>query len=315
MLFQRGLQTSARLSARTKFTRPKPKLPKRENVRPPTQSTHHDNTLQIRPPIPPSAANLQCPDDHPLWQFFAEKKFMRTPEELDLQSRAWSIPELRRKSFNDLHSLWYTCLKERNILARENHLLRNAVEGQQEFYEEVANKVRTTMWRIRHVLSERDCAFRNAQESFKSEKSAFVKQFEEEFLSLSKEEDEEAFEMLSRFQQSIFGINEFIDENVVDRRFVEGLKYVATLKVKKFACRDEELKRFLQDCPDCNIMDAGEAFVVFTAENNISDVKDACSAVKDLREKGNHVPKLEEVATVTQYIQRLADAQLHSSVS
>lgn len=315
MLFQRSLQTSARVCARTKFTRPKPKPPKRENVRPSTQTTHHDNTLQIHAPIPPSAANLQCPDDHPLWQFFADKKFMRTPEELDLQSRPWSIPELRRKSFNDLHSLWYTCLKERNILARENHLLRNAVEGQQEFYEEVASKVRTTMWRIRHVLSERDWAFRNAQESFKSQKETFVKQFEDEFLELSQEDDDEAFEILSRFQQSVFGINEFIDENVVDRRFVEGLKYVATLKVRRFALRDEELQQFLTSCHDQSILDVGEAFVIFTSENNLKDVKDACTAVKDLREKGNFVPKLEEVATVTQYIQRLADAQLNSTVS
>lgn len=194
-------------------------------------------------------------------------------------------------------------------------MLRNAVEGQQEFYEEVASKVRTTMWRIRHVLSERDWAFRNAQESFKSQKETFIKQFEDEFLELSQEDDDEAFEILSRFQQSVFGINEFIDENVVDRRFVEGLKYVATLKVRRFALRDDELQQFLTNCHDQSILDVGEAFVIFTSENNLKEVKDACTAVKDLREKGNFVPKLEEVATVTQYIQRLADAQLNSTVS
>ncbi|CAR26621.1 hypothetical protein ZYGR_0H04390 [Zygosaccharomyces rouxii] len=312
MLFQRGLSTTARVSARTKFTRPKPKPPKRQNVRPPTQTTHHDNTLRIQAPIPPSAANIQCPDDHPLWQFFADKKFMRSPEELDVHSRPWSVPELRRKSFEDLHSLWYTCLKERNILARENHLLRNAVGGQQEFFEQVAERVRTTMWRIRHVLSERDWAFRNAQEAFSVEKESFVKDFEKEFLELSQEQDGEAFERLSRFQHAIFGINEFIDENLVDRRFVEGLKYVATLKLRKFASRDEELLNFLAQCPDQGILDVGEAFVLFTSEHKLESVKEACDAIKELRERGNYVPRSEEVDTVTQYIQRLAQAQLES---
>ncbi|GCE98661.1 54S ribosomal protein L4 mitochondrial [Zygosaccharomyces mellis] len=312
MLFQRGLSTTARISARTKFTKPKPKPPKRQNVRIPTQTTHHDNTLRIQPPIPPSVANIQCPDDHPLWQFFADKKFMRSPEELDFHSRPWSIPELRRKSFEDLHSLWYTCLKERNILARENHLLRNAVGGQQEFYEQVAEKVRTTMWRIRHVLSERDWAFRNAQEAFRTEKESFVKDFEKEFLELPQERDEEAFEMLSRFQHAVFGISEFIDENLVDRRFVEGLKYVATLKLRKFSPRNEEIQHFLSQCSEEGILDVGEAFVVFTSEHKLKDVKDACSAVKDLRESGNFVPRAQEVDTVTQYIQRLVQAQSES---
>ncbi|QLL32412.1 hypothetical protein HG536_0C05810 [Torulaspora globosa] len=309
MLFRRGFQTSVKTCARTRYTKPKPKPQPRERVNLPSQRTHHDNDLRITAPVPPTVENIKCPDDHPLWQFFADRKFMRTAEELDSSSRPWSIPELRRKSFEDLHSLWYTCLKERNILARENHLLKNSVEGHQGQYEELSEKIRTTMWRIRHVLSERDWAFRIAREEFATEKEAFMAEFEREFLEAPEEEDEEAFEKLQRFQKAVFGISEFIDENRVDRAFVDGLKFVANLKLKKFAARDDSVKSFLEETPSQAIVDAGEAFVLFTAENNLNEMKEACSAVRGLREEGNSVSRYVELDTVSKYVKQLAQAQ------
>lgn len=309
MLSKRGFQTAVKACARTRYTKPKPKPQPRDRVNLPSQRTHHDNDLKISQPVPPSVENIKCPDDHPLWQFFADKKFMRTTEELDRQSRPWTIPELRRKSFDDLHSLWFTCLKERNILARENHLLRNSVEGFQDDYADLSEKIRTTMWRIRHVLSERDWAFKIAKEEFASERETFVAVFEKEFLEAPEEEDEESFEKLARFQHSVFGISEFIDENVVNRTFVDGLKLVATLKLKKFAGRDATIQKFLEDTPSNTITDAGEAFVVFTAENNLSDIKEACAAVEELRKSGNSVSRYVELDTVAKYMRQLAQTQ------
>ena len=34
-----------------------------------------------------------------------------------LSGRSWAVQELREKSWDDLHSLWWVCVKERNRIA------------------------------------------------------------------------------------------------------------------------------------------------------------------------------------------------------
>lgn len=296
----RAFSTTTKTLARTKFTIPKPPLPKRDNVRLPTQTTHHSRNLKITTPIPPTVSNLKCPEDHPLWQFFNDKKFLRSEEDLDLSSRSWSIPELRRKNFNDLHSLWYICLKERNVLAREIHLLEVSMGADAGPYMDLSNIIRDTMWKIRHVLSERDLSQKKAQQSFQQMNQEFINQFEKDFLQDSQYNvlESTTWETLNRFQFAIFGINEFIEDNKIDRNFVDGIKYISNLKLKKFNV-DSSLGE---------IKDAGEAFVLFTAENNKEAIDEAIQIVKELRSNGKSVSKYDELQTVENYIQQLTNA-------
>eukprot|EP00934_Nitzschia_sp_Nitz4_P005850 Nitzschia sp. Nitz4//scaffold1_size375055//80232//80759//NITZ4_000232-RA/size375055-processed-gene-0.117-mRNA-1//-1//CDS//3329540913//5840//frame0 len=67
--------------------------------------------------------------------------------------RSWSVQELRRKSYEDLHKLWYVLYMERNMLLTERQLSRRR---QLIFPQpERLQKVRKSMGAIRQVLGER----------------------------------------------------------------------------------------------------------------------------------------------------------------
>lgn len=68
--------------------------------------------------------------DHGLWGFFpAQGKLLETPQEVMAHGRAWTVEELRRKSWKDLHSLWWLCCRERNMLATSKAELVRAKLG------------------------------------------------------------------------------------------------------------------------------------------------------------------------------------------
>jgi len=74
-------------------------------------------------PRPRDPADVPAPatdPDHGLWGFFRPDKALLSPPEDDTaHGRAWTVEELRRKSWEDLHCLWYACVRERNRISTE----------------------------------------------------------------------------------------------------------------------------------------------------------------------------------------------------
>ncbi|KAF5807131.1 putative ribosomal protein L47 [Helianthus annuus] len=89
---------------------------------------------------------------NPLEEFFEAD---RNPEEEKpvVYGRSWKASELRLKSWDDLHKLWYVLLKEKNMLMTQRQMLH--AQNLRFPNPERLPKVRKSMCRIKHVLTER----------------------------------------------------------------------------------------------------------------------------------------------------------------
>jgi len=86
--------------------------------------------------------------------------------------RGWMASELRQKSWDDLHKLWYVMLKERNMLQSEKMRAKSA--GQRMLNPMRITKVRKSMARIKHVLNERIIRIREKDPAKAAELKAFL---------------------------------------------------------------------------------------------------------------------------------------------
>lgn len=122
---------------------------------------------------PEKAAEVAAPEidpNHGLWQFFVDGKVAPTPTEDAAIGRSWTVEELRRKSWEDLHKLWWVCVKERNRIATAR-VARKSFElgfGDMEA-DERDLVVRRTMRGIKHTLTERFYAWEDAFELAKTD--------------------------------------------------------------------------------------------------------------------------------------------------
>jgi len=88
-----------------------------------------------------------------LLQFFEKGKAVlkSTPETRGLYSSAWSMEQLKVKSNDDLHKLWYILLKERNLLATQRNESKRI--NRRWFGKSREDKVRLSMSRIKNIMS------------------------------------------------------------------------------------------------------------------------------------------------------------------
>ncbi|CAA0826652.1 ribosomal protein L29 family protein [Striga hermonthica] len=99
-----------------------------------------------------AATSTSTARHNPLEQFFEAD---RNPEDEKpvVYGRSWKASELRLKSWDDLQKLWYVLLKEKNMLMTQRQMLQ--AQNLRFPNPERIPKVRKSMCRIKHVLTER----------------------------------------------------------------------------------------------------------------------------------------------------------------
>jgi large subunit ribosomal protein L47 len=87
------------------------------------------------------------------WAEFLDQT--KGPNDVVVTGRAWTAPDLRRKDFDDLHSLWWVLYKERNLLLSAKEKVRRTQRPYTAAEEQRYTKVKRSMAAIKLVMSER----------------------------------------------------------------------------------------------------------------------------------------------------------------
>ncbi|KAI9783503.1 MAG: 54S ribosomal protein L4 mitochondrial [Geoglossum umbratile] len=117
------------------------------------------SNLPLPKPVldPSKRSKVQVDENHGLWQFFnKERTAISKPEDDYAHGRPWSAEELRNKSWEDLHSLWWVCVKERNRIATQSFERGRLKAGYGDYEAQRRDTtIRRTQRSIKHVLTER----------------------------------------------------------------------------------------------------------------------------------------------------------------
>ncbi|CAM8999527.1 unnamed protein product [Rhodiola kirilowii] len=92
---------------------------------------------------------------NPLEEFFEATRGQEDDKPI-VYGRSWKASELRLKSWDDLHKLWYVLLKEKNMLMTHRQMLH--AQNLRFLNPELLPKVKKSMCRLKHVLTERAIA-------------------------------------------------------------------------------------------------------------------------------------------------------------
>ncbi|KAI9171197.1 54S ribosomal protein L4 [Paramyrothecium foliicola] len=135
---------------------------------------------------------IKVDENHGLWGFFpAPGQAFWTPKETEQHGRAWTLEELRRKSWEDLHALWWVCCRERNMLStsRLDMVKAKIGFGEREFVTR-DQEVLKTMRSIKQALTERYYTWQDAVEVAASDPEINLRGGEGEVYSPSTYEEE-----------------------------------------------------------------------------------------------------------------------------
>lgn len=233
--------------------------------------------LKLKAPILPTINNVYVAENHPLWEFFHDKQFLRPQKDLNVTGRHWSVQELRRKSFEDLHSLWYVCLKELNRLGREEIIYNEMNSPRLGQLQAVEDEIHLSLLGIRQVLTERESASVNARKEFEAEGAAYLEEFRSAFIAAEDVSTNEWKDKVYRLAYAVWGVNfDNPEPAYINADFVAAVEFIAQMFFDKhYEASGASIE---------SLRDVTEHLSVFQNGRTLEGFKKACAEVEASRD-------------------------------